>query len=1518
MTKRRRRSNSTTRSSKRPPNPFLKFGGQIRETRRNEDDDGLFNNFLSFMEFSREKNIDSNEKVSEVVLSLLSTLDVGEKEQDGDSKILSSWDIVTLLLPWATKTILRSSKDLSETETQWLTLERILKYMMTSSENGAKYSPPPASLLTLSILHKLVPAAGNLAFERNLPLSLVTSAANCYCLLVDNFYSAPFDVVCDSMLNILGDGKVSLISDENLVLQMVVVASLRLLLARLKRANPKKSFQHLVKPRVFATLASIVAQCDEWQHDPVPIIKDLLLFGLFDLKHHMDGFRSIKMKIPAIHSESGILVTTDMDVDTGGTRTAFRCYQEGLFVMVEDVFSLEDGKVSNNASLIVQLLPLLLEVFVEQTNALQNQMSDNASAKKRSSDGMKITQLQFRFFSSLSAQLLRLFDSVDKNDKNMRVVVFCALEKHLNLLLKHDVYLPTNDDKNELHFLFLYNLGQFLIKNFKDYSERTRAAESVIEWKKSLAILNALVQLNHLLLHDQLGEFLAFCVNTNPTSDSEPCGESSKFVCTVIMTYRKLRQLDYFCESFIGVVDLLWAKEDKAGLQTLINLTSEFEIGTQLADAVSSSPVNQLKEIFSKMNSWLVCMSEKIDRKMGVLPISAVIRIFVILLQHVRVDMNTANELYPLCEEIMTGAVRNLCHQSKECGLRLCGWALAVQNKCEFWMGSGLENDDSSQNRWFQMPPDILQILSEATASISVDEKEVEVLQFLACQRIQRLHREIQEKQLIVFASDLLEYNSNIQQAEAKKLACFALHTAMKRSKGEPWPGSASSINVLSDSIASWAPYVSENDMFSFLSRILLGEAIRKAQTSPTKSVVPLLQDAEFFEVPKVAAMLGAALMSCTAKLIQRALGDCLKTMDFELAVLCCPMRNPLWRRSTPDNLSRMLASDIQVNVKEVRRIRKDDDRKLYLEGALWCLNMLKHIRASLWVEAEGGIDAFDSSMRLDVIIRPLAFVESDIRNTAVAVLTSLREVASQIVESIQEEEEQALIGDKRRFHEVLEYFPKTTMVIMDQLGSDDIAEETLRNSCKKMIGSLTLFSGRYGFLSDEYKTGMLAVFSASTPPVRENHSLFLFTLGAHVVSKLTDSMDSDVSICPETMADVVDQIQRTLWNSAIEMAFDATPGNFTLKLKATFMVAALLKYASSQAKIGWLTEAVIASLEQAIVLQAKDVLLKNPSPQELHSTSYLIACLALVGPSHNTRSELVDAIIGVVVDAKTTVLENAFGKLVEDMDSASLDEKLRSLASFDTGGPEAAYRLRLFRILVLNLGNNLSAIAAFSRRFFFLSLQCFVQKKNLPGLSSNHSIQDGVDLIIDMASNKNIISLRERDMALLLTHVNSSLNEVDRSHKSNFSPAPSRIFHSCFAMVSFLLQRFPKQLYSCVSLTTGVISAMFQHTLYGELQPSEIVTRCQKFTRICELLLPHGEVYKKHVLSLLVEFVNALRGNMDLVRKRCLSPAVYCLLDILQQHEITQLNAMLDDMGRALLRSVHKNYQRLHVYKGQ
>mmetsp|Transcript_5321 Transcript_5321/g.5698 ORF Transcript_5321/g.5698 Transcript_5321/m.5698 type:complete len:124 (-) Transcript_5321:1072-1443(-) len=123
--------------------------------------------------------------------------------------------------------------------------------------------------------------------------------------------------------------------------------------------------------------------------------------------------------------------------------------------------------------------------------------------------------------------------------------------------------------------------------------------------------------------------------------------------------------------------------------------------------------------------------------------------------------------------------------------------------------------------------------------------------------------------------------------------------------------------------------------------------------------------------------------------------------------------------------------------------------------------------------------------------------------------------------------------------------------------------------------------------------------------------------------------------------------------------------------------------------------------------------------------------------------------------------------------------------------------------------------------------------------------------------------------------------------------------------------------MHSCVPSLIISLTTMLQFALHEPMAGTS--SYCgQKFSRLCELLLPHGEVYKKHIICLIVRFVDALQGTMNATCKKSLLPGIYCLLDIIQDHERMQLNSMLDEMGRALLRSLHEGYKKNHVYHGQ
>jgi hypothetical protein len=82
--------------------------------------------------------------------------------------------------------------------------------------------------------------------------------------------------------------------------------------------------------------------------------------------------------------------------------------------------------------------------------------------------------------------------------------------------------------------------------------------------------------------------------------------------------------------------------------------------------------------------------------------------------------------------------------------------------------------------------------------------------------------------------------------------------------------------------------------------------------------------------------------------------------------------------------------------------------------------------------------------------------------------------------------------------------------------------------------------------------------------------------------------------------------------------------------------------------------------------------------------------------------------------------------------------------------------------------------------------------------------------------------------------------------------------------------------------------------------------------------LINHRDIFKKHLLGLLLEFIHALQHNMSLVRKKNLLPAVYCLLDSLTSYETKQLNSMMETTAKTLFRTVYQSYQKLYAYKGQ
>lgn len=86
---------------------------------------------------------------------------------------------------------------------------------------------------------------------------------------------------------------------------------------------------------------------------------------------------------------------------------------------------------------------------------------------------------------------------------------------------------------------------------------------------------------------------------------------------------------------------------------------------------------------------------------------------------------------------------------------------------------------------------------------------------------------------------------------------------------------------------------------------------------------------------------------------------------------------------------------------------------------------------------------------------------------------------------------------------------------------------------------------------------------------------------------------------------------------------------------------------------------------------------------------------------------------------------------------------------------------------------------------------------------------------------------------------------------------------------------------------------------------------------RICELLIPHKDIFKKHVIGLVLCYIQALNNGMNPTTKTKLMPSIYALLDMCSDFETRQINAMIEPSSKALFAPVFQSYRKVYQYHG-
>ncbi|KAL7482212.1 hypothetical protein ACHAW6_007889 [Cyclotella cf. meneghiniana] len=140
-------------------------------------------------------------------------------------------------------------------------------------------------------------------------------------------------------------------------------------------------------------------------------------------------------------------------------------------------------------------------------------------------------------------------------------------------------------------------------------------------------------------------------------------------------------------------------------------------------------------------------------------------------------------------------------------------------------------------------------------------------------------------------------------------------------------------------------------------------------------------------------------------------------------------------------------------------------------------------------------------------------------------------------------------------------------------------------------------------------------------------------------------------------------------------------------------------------------------------------------------------------------------------------------------------------------------------------------------------------------------------------------------------------------------------LFKSCCSVVSSVVVHYPKQLYGCPSPLFSLLLALMNDILQSN---SGLSQKATEYAKICELLIPHKDIFKKHVLGLILRYIHALKSGMTPTTKSKLMPSVYGLIDMCSDFEIRQINAMIDTTSKVLFAPVFQSYRKYYQYHGQ
>jgi hypothetical protein len=1261
--------------------------------------------------------------------------------------------------------------------------------------------------------------------------------------------------------------------------------------------NPKTTFQLLANEQTLGALAranSILSPNDNG------IVLTILSNGLFHYKRHMDGFASRLLQKSSTENTSS--------PTTEANEGKFQSYQSELMKNLKSCLDQATTKVTDCKIHIIQMLPLLLRGFLQQSH--QWNLERRAKHKEDS-----LTRLQFAFIRQLLQPLvLCLMTEAAKSYQHRHVVeILISVGEMLQLVWEYDVYVPTPQNDSE-QFPFWKSLVDAAL-SLKSYKE---PLPELVE------ILCFILRLNHLLLHEKMDNVILIALKGSKNS---PNSSAISFLLIMNDTYKRLRQQNFIISSWLKTIDKL--SEETLSLQYVRFLNDALDnptLASDMAISIESCPVLEIRDVFTIMADWWISQTNTFlkdgieNSKVEYLAVP--LRLCTLVMENVRVDRGTAVDASQMCQDFMDRAVTKLSEVEKKsdslfgAAISLCGSILDLQIRCSFWLGSGER---------LALPPKIaktLDTIRKESVSSKVCRKHGDALTFLGGCHLRSLHSTIHDATRREMCDPQREKLSAILADEAARFSAFLANSS--KEKPSRWIVVAKNINV-------WLPYASDNDVWLFLEWVfdsfrLLDDPSASPVSANEAVAKMLLNDYCFLRHTTISSKLGYAGLSSAANtlrgLLQSSSSDCFQ--------LLCTDTNQ------ENSMRTMVKFELLTLISKTSKLQPvlNEDSTTELKTILSVISLINGL-PSLSTSEWDAVRCIDLAIRMDHVCRSLFFAQHEIF-ILLAITGSLRLFIAKLVRLLPQSIHTTVISFLGLEKNIEAFLSSTMSSALDlcetctDVNSDDV--QKLRYGTGALVEtSLLILSPLKPSSSDSLKT-FFQIFIRNSISNAEK-------LGMSFIRNILDGLrfcewndmygddDGETSqLVRENLASIIESICTipTLQKALLSQE-DAAESDYKLteSIEEIFILGDLIRVD----EISWIP--VLDALRKNT--QRYWLYLANVSSEDGPHTiwdaiCYLVGSLAYANPLFEIGDHILDMLFS---DSKSIgknheVLDSAFCHVLPRIDSIALGRLLQRLILQRQSGNDSGIwltQLRLWRhaLRCLERDDHVTVVASFGKELFHFSLKA-LDYLRVGGSAYYSHVSIGSSLLECLLKNRDILILSERELALLMSYMSGVLGPSSKKYQNCIYEDKTNIaFLAMSNLFLTLFHRYTKSLYACVPSVISVLHSFLCKVIYAPntLSDATLQERGRYFTRLCALLAPNKEIYKKHVIGLVLEFVQALENSVDLVRRECVVPAIYFLLDTMSDFETKQLNALMDTRGKVLFRTVYQSYQKFHAYKG-